>query len=618
MWTFPKHDGHTPLQSFTIVINVVDDDDKPEGTEFCRRKFEVVADEKTGQEPDKAISINPSCTKAAMRWAGLENGARLRFGVIATNLVGPSPVAWSDTVQPCGWPTGPLNVTSNPGDRHIIVNWDPPADTGGVPVREYTVLPSVDSIRKQVVPGDQRWARIDGLVNSKYRSYCFKVKCLNVRGKEGPWSEPSEPATCSTVPDPPRDPVAVRHDGYAMVRWSKPKSDQGADVDAYRVDTYTADGLVLVESAAPQYDIDDPLCAKVRSLRNGESVVFTVSAHNWRGWSAASPPTEETLPAGVPHQVQSVEGVVGDAVADIKWTTPGDNGEPITHITLIRRDVDAGERNDGSGEADDAFDDLPADATHKHVTGLRNGDHYQWWVTATNAVGTSQLSEATPLLQPIGVAGKPTDVTAVAAHAEATVRWLPPRYTGGCDITQWIVKPSRFPLRDVYVPATEREVLIRGLENGREYQFTVRAVNAAGVGPFSDPSPPVVPQMVKFKPSDVKHLLSVERRDRQDGKPMWWDGADGWDQSAERRGTADDPRLVHLGEVEGPVSQMVLESKLTAMFRDPEDVRRRLGGARTPTVEVTASNARRPQPMTVQLRAFAAVCWSSQPSIVYA
>jgi predicted phage tail protein len=89
--------------------------------------------------------------------------------------------------------------------------------------------------------------------------------------------------------------------------------------------------------------------------------------------------------------------------------------------------------------------------------------------------------------------GAPTNVTATAGVAQATVTWTAPAATA-TPITGFTVERTNgttVVLTDV--PAAARTFTATGLTNGTAYTFRVRAVNAAGTGPFSAPSNAVTP-----------------------------------------------------------------------------------------------------------------------------
>jgi parallel beta-helix repeat protein len=91
------------------------------------------------------------------------------------------------------------------------------------------------------------------------------------------------------------------------------------------------------------------------------------------------------------------------------------------------------------------------------------------------------------------VPGVPTDVTATAGDASATVTWSAPASNGGSAITGYTVtsSPGGFTAA---AAATARSATVGGLTNGTSYSFTVTATNAVGPSAASDPSNSVTPQ----------------------------------------------------------------------------------------------------------------------------
>ena len=80
--------------------------------------------------------------------------------------------------------------------------------------------------------------------------------------------------------------------------------------------------------------------------------------------------------------------------------------------------------------------------------------------------------------------------------SSATVTWQPPSNDGGSEITGYVVeKKDKFGTRFTVVGETgpERTTLpVKGLQEGNEYEFRVSAVNKAGQGKPSLPSPSFV------------------------------------------------------------------------------------------------------------------------------
>lgn len=89
----------------------------------------------------------------------------------------------------------------------------------------------------------------------------------------------------------------------------------------------------------------------------------------------------------------------------------------------------------------------------------------------------------------------PTQVSASAGQATATVSWRPPVFDGGTPLTGYVVTPYRdgTALAPITVGETATEAVVPELSPGQSYRFTVRATNMVGPGAESSPSEPVIP-----------------------------------------------------------------------------------------------------------------------------
>ena len=93
-----------------------------------------------------------------------------------------------------------------------------------------------------------------------------------------------------------------------------------------------------------------------------------------------------------------------------------------------------------------------------------------------------------PLVPP----GAPTNVTAAAGDAQASVSWLAPASDGGSPIIGYTVTSSGGQSQSVDGSTTT--AIVGSLTDGTSYTFTVTATNSAGPGAVSAQSFPVTPQ----------------------------------------------------------------------------------------------------------------------------
>ncbi|WAH98259.1 fibronectin type III domain-containing protein [Arthrobacter sp. MMS18-M83] len=201
-------------------------------------------------------------------------------------------------------------------------------------------------------------------------------------------------------------------------------------------------------------------------------------------------PVTVAAAATAPAAPSGVTATAGNTSAVVSWTAPANGGSPIASYAVTPS-------SGGTALAPITVTGTPP-ATTTTVTGLSNGTAYTFTVTATNAVGTSTPSAASPPVTPTAptVPGAPTGVTATAGNTSAVVSWTAPA-NGGSPITSYAVTPSSggTALAPVTVSGSppSTTATVTGLTNGTAYTFTVTATNAVGTSAPSAASAPVTP-----------------------------------------------------------------------------------------------------------------------------
>uniref|UniRef100_A0A4W5MN86 Titin n=1 Tax=Hucho hucho TaxID=62062 RepID=A0A4W5MN86_9TELE len=127
------------------------------------------------------------------------------------------------------------------------------------------------------------------------------------------------------------------------------------------------------------------------------------------------------------------------------------------------------------------------------VNDLKLNEEYHFRVKAVNKVGSGPFLELRNPVITMEVKQKPDPPIDVEAHDPTansiTLTWKPPVSDGGCAITGYILESiekdgDRFQrINPSLVPGFT--YVVKDLKEGKEYQFRVRAENAAGV---SEPS----------------------------------------------------------------------------------------------------------------------------------
>ncbi|HEY9026817.1 MAG TPA: Ig-like domain-containing protein, partial [Burkholderiaceae bacterium] len=102
----------------------------------------------------------------------------------------------------------------------------------------------------------------------------------------------------------------------------------------------------------------------------------------------------------VPGKPAAPTFVEGDSSVTVQWQAPATNGEPIDHYTIAC-----------AGAGCPATTTVPGSAATHQFTGLSNGTGYTFHVTAHNALGDGEISDASQTAKPFGAPTAPTTAT---------------------------------------------------------------------------------------------------------------------------------------------------------------------------------------------------------------
>ena len=389
-------------------------------------------------------------------WTGLTNGTAYTFQVAAVNAAGNTvfgPASAPET--PAREPDAPNAPSSTRGSTLVDLSWSEPA-LNGAPILEYEVRMSPSGTTTSVgASTSYTWASLPNGV-----SVTFQIRGRNKAGWS-PWSAASVPVTPCGAPDPIGAPGAVRGDQQATVSWSSP-NPQGCRIDQYEV-LGSGAGSQFVSGETDITSIGVPRTYDFTGLTNGTSYTFQVRAHNEVGWSASSPSSPAVTPAGPPLVPTLTATPTGVGQVTLSWSTPGDNGSPITGYEVAV--------NGGSVRA--------VGSSPYNWTGLSNSTGYSFTVRAINAIGPGAWSAA----RSATTWGPPNQVAQPSVSAgdrSLTASWNAPA-TNGSPITRYQVEI----VGGASVTTTSRTRTFTGLTNGTTYNIRVRAENAVGWGPWS-------------------------------------------------------------------------------------------------------------------------------------
>jgi hypothetical protein len=269
-------------------------------------------------------------------------------------------------------PTPPRSLNGTPGNNIVILTWSPPESDGGLAITKYVInVYNSNILLNSFDPGSSFTYTIPNLTNGL--TYNFTVSVSNLYGISLPSQISVTPAT---VPGAPINVTGIRGNQQVTVNWTAP-ANGGAQIIGYRVIS-SPEGRFVNSSG-------DETTARITGLTNGIPYTFTVVATNSAGTSVSSTSPSVT-PATVPSAPTNVTGLRGNQEVIVSWTAPDTGGSPITAYTVI--------------SSPGLFQATTGGERTATVTGLTNGQPYTFTVVATNAIGSSVLSEPSESVTP--------------------------------------------------------------------------------------------------------------------------------------------------------------------------------------------------------------------------
>uniref|UniRef100_A0A452HGU6 Titin n=1 Tax=Gopherus agassizii TaxID=38772 RepID=A0A452HGU6_9SAUR len=286
-------------------------------------------------------------------------------------------------------------------------------------------------------------------------------------------------------PGPPEGPIQVTGitSEKCSLSWNPPLYDGGSDISHYIVEKRETSRLAWTVVAS---DVVATML-KVTKLLEGNEYIFRIMAVNKYGVGEPleSVPVLMKNPFVVPGPPKAVEitNITKDSMT-VCWSRPdSDGGSEIIGYIVEKRDR-AGIRWTKCNKR--RITDL-----RLRVTGLTEDHEYEFRVSAENAAGIGEPSQASPYFKacdPVFKPGPPTNAHVVDTTKNSiTLAWGKPIYDGGSEIQGYIVELCKAEEEEwtVATPQTGLCVTrfeIRKLIEHQEYKVRVCALNKIGVG----------------------------------------------------------------------------------------------------------------------------------------
>lgn len=288
-------------------------------------------------------------------------------------------------------------------------------------------------------------------------------------------------APTQSAPSAPDAPSGTTSNGAVRWQWNCPL-DGGSAITAFTLQWRQHGGSW---SSTRQAATTHPVHA-LAGLTNGTAYEARVKAANANGESGWSATGSATPVASVPDQVRGLRADAADDSLEVSWSEPDDNGASIASYDVQWRS--------GIENWDSAARQRSASGLSDTIPGLSNGTAYSVRVRARNSAGAgawSAIAQGTPA-EASSVPAAPAAPTVRAIGATNWVAWGPPDSDG--PIThydlRWRIGSGDWTQIDTIATGSYRHA---GLTAGSAYEYSVRAVNAAGDGAWSAGASKTVP-----------------------------------------------------------------------------------------------------------------------------
>ncbi|KAF6257140.1 fibronectin type III [Scenedesmus sp. NREL 46B-D3] len=370
-------------------------------------------------------------------------------------------------------------------------------------------------------------------------AYEYRAAALNSHGA-GPWSDIGTATTLPAAPLPPPAPqLAACTSSSLSVSWVEPYG-QGSPVSSYTLNMARlgpvggsgsssgangavhalANGTAADGSAQHPSDAHDdaasscssslsadkvrwetvytgPLtAADVRHLKPACRYMLRVRAHNSIGGSCWGEALTATTSPAAPNQPASLTATaVSSSAILLRWSAPlEDNGAAVTSYQLEMAAA-GGSSSSSSSSWSKVYQGSSLE--HQHSTGLLPGRSYSWRMRAINSCGAGVWSEpvkGSTLPAEPGAPAKPGFSQRTATSVK--VKWGLPQEENGSAVSTYIlelrqlasgpdVQQQQQQWQQAY-RGPELSQKVTGLQPGSSYEVRVVAMNAVGLGPWSD------------------------------------------------------------------------------------------------------------------------------------
>ena len=306
-------------------------------------------------------------------------------------------------------------------------------------------------------------------------------------------------------PSAPRNLSLTPGDGQVTLAWQLPAMSGGGAISGYQYRHAEGDSV----PGSTTWGWAGQVLTVTRSgLTNGSEYAFEVRAVSAEGWGPAAAGTATPkVAATVPGIPRNLTATPGDGQVTFAWQVPASDGGAAIGGYHYRH-------AEGDSVPGSTAWDWAGQALTVTLSGLANGSDYAFEVRAVNGVGWGPVAAAmaTPM-DSATVPGVPRNLTATPGDGQAMLAWQVPADDGGAAISGYQYRHAEgasVPAGTAWASAiSDLRVTLRGLADGTEHAFEVRAVNRVGAGAAAG-AMAGVPQLPSLSVDDARAREGVD------------------------------------------------------------------------------------------------------------
>jgi fibronectin type 3 domain-containing protein len=397
-------------------------------------------------------------------------GVQYYYVVRAHNQVGESASSNEASSRIVLAPDAPSSLTVSVTLGHISLSWTAPSSNGGSPVTSYRMFRGATADPAMHVQiGTASTTSYDDTQIIVGQTYYYSVKAANIVGSSVYSNVVS--ALAKGLPSAPAALTAQISDRSVLLSWSAPTSIGFSTIAGYKVYRSGTSGTETLIATATGMTYND------NGLVNGMVYYYRVSAVNAMGEGPLSPEFHDS-PATIPDAPKMADTAFSIGTMELTWSVSESGGRPIIGFSVYRGS--SSDFSSASPVAQSITDPVYLDSS------VAVGSTYYYFVTATNAMGTSMPGLSGPIVISSSPSA-PRSVTAVVVSDRIQLSWTAPASVGSSPISGYYVYRSLVSGQGMAIEHLGNTLAYsdHALTLGQTYHYSVSAENQDGSGPLS-------------------------------------------------------------------------------------------------------------------------------------